>query len=263
MPTKPLRLIALSGSNSSRGAADTGDESAEALCSVLIHKVSEYGCARPDGTMEYGPVDVIESLQTFEHALQLINLARGVAGAESKNQELSPDQMKEALRWLVCKFEDSFLENDELKQKIQMMDSHTSKMIKKEKKAVRDQRRDAFKSWKWRWFGNVHLFHAMLQYGIYDLKSIQDFMMAYLEEKCYSGDAHLAGSVITPEYKQTLRAEAVKARQLLKKARKLAASSKVVTAAETLWFGNWHQGNWSTWFWRRTVFTGMEQELRR
>ena len=124
--------------------------------------------------------------------------------------------MGEALQWLLCKFVDGFLENDELKQKIKMMDSGTSTMTKKEKKAVRDQRRGAFKSWKWRWFGNVHLFHAMLQYGIYDLKSMQDFMTAYLEEKCHSDDAHLAGSA---EINQTLRAEAVKARRLWKRSK--------------------------------------------
>ena len=57
-------------------------------------------------------------------------------------------------------------------------------------------------------------------------------MTAYFEEKSHSDGAHLAGSVITPENKQTLRAEAVKARQLLKKARRLAASSKVLTPWE-------------------------------
>ena len=136
-------------------------ESAEALCSVLIHAISQHGRTSPDGTVEYGPVNVVESFQTFERVLHLIKVARCAAGVEQKNKTLSSDQMKQALHWLACMFEDVFLESDSLKQKIQMMDSGTSMMTEEQKRSLRDQRCGAFRSWKWRVSGNVHLFHAM------------------------------------------------------------------------------------------------------
>ena len=77
--------------------------------------------------------------------------------------------------------------------------------------------------------GNVHFLHAVMRNGIFQLRDQQELARALLQAKESSVDEHHADDVEEPlrlvPNKDTLRAEAVHARQQVKKARKLLAAS--------------------------------------
>ena len=105
-----------------------------------------------------------------------------------------------------------------------MLDS--SRQVKQKN---RNARRNVFKAWRWTLMGNVH----------FQLRDQQELASALLQAKQSSVDEHhaddVAGVVESVPNRDTLRAEAVHAREQVKKARKLVAASKpgaVLTPSE-------------------------------
>jgi uncharacterized protein with gpF-like domain len=97
------------------------------------------------------------------------------------------------------------------------------------KQQIRNDRRNAFKAWRWTLMGNVD----------FQLRDQQELASALLQAKQSSVDEHhaddVAGVVESVPNRDTLRAEAVHARQQVKKARKLVAASNpgaVLTPSE-------------------------------
>ena len=97
------------------------------------------------------------------------------------------------------------------------------------KQKVRNGRRNAFKAWRWTLMGNVD----------FQLRDQQELASALLQAKQSSVDEHhaddVAGGVESVPSRDTLRAEAVHARQQIKKARKLVdarSSGAVLTRYE-------------------------------
>ena len=99
------------------------------------------------------------------------------------------------------------------------------------KQKIRNARRNVFKAWRWTLMGNVH----------FQLRDQQELASALLQAKQSSVDEHhaddVAGAVESVPNRDTLRAEAVHARQQIKKARKLVDASNsgaVLTRSEKI-----------------------------
>ena len=76
--------------------------------------------------------------------------------------------------------------------------------------------------------GNVHFLHAVMRNGIFQLRDQQDLAIALLQAQSSVDEHHaddVAGPVQTVPNRDTLCAEAVKARQQVKRARKLVDAS--------------------------------------
>ncbi len=120
------------------------------------------------------------------------------------------------------------MENEQLKARICNLDENPEELNRQTKKQIRKQRRDAFKAWKWQLMGNVHFLHAVMRNGIFQLRDQQDLATALLQAQSSVDEHHaddVAGTVKLVPNRDTLRAEAVHARQQVKKARKLVDAS--------------------------------------
>ena len=82
---------------------------------------------------------------------------------------------------------------------------------------MKNDTRNAFKSWKRSLLGNHPFLMAVLRHGLFDSKSQQELMIAVLQEQSNSGDDHPA-----EHDRKELRRKALEARQQLKDAKKLA-----------------------------------------
>ena len=88
--------------------------------------------------------------------------------------------------------------------------------------------------------GNVHFLHAVMRNGIFQLRDQQGLATALLQEQSSVDEHHaddVAGAVESVSNRETLRAEAVHARQQIKKARKLVDASNsgaVLTRSEDI-----------------------------
>ena len=212
--------------------------SQEHLADILLFPVVERQRVS-DGVQEVGPVDFRSTLQMVEDALMLVQRARHEAGHDQEGTSLSNNEFKKALDFLQSVFEENFMENAQLKARICDLDERPAELSHQQKKQIRSDRRNAFKSWKWQLMGNVHFLHAIMRNGIFQLRDQQDLAIALLQAQS-SADEHRADDVAGPvelvPNRDTLRAEAVKARQQVKKARKLvdASNSGVVLTPSQL-----------------------------
>ena len=116
-----------------------------------------------------------------------------------------------------CSIKRNFMVNKKLKARICDLVERPAELSRKTKQKTRMDRRSAFKAWKMQLLGNVRFLHAIMRNGIFQLRDQQDLATAVLQEQS-SVDEHHAENVT---HRDTLRAEAVHARQQLKKARRL------------------------------------------
>ena len=146
-----------------------------------------------DGVQEVGPVDFSSTLKMLEDAMMLVQRARREAGHDRKGTTLSTTEFENALDFLKRIFEESFMENAELKASICDMTERAAELSRSKKKRIRDQRRSAFKAWKWQLMGNVHFLHAVMRNGIFQLRDQQDLATALLQAQSSVDEHHADG----------------------------------------------------------------------
>ena len=181
-----------------------------------------------DGVQEVGPVNFSSTLKMLEDAMMLVQRARREAGHDREGTTLSTTEFENALDFLKRIFEESFMENAELKASICDMTERAAELSRPTKKRIRDDRRSAFKAWKRQLMGNVHFLHAVMRHGIFQIRDQQDLATALLQAQSSVDEHHaddVAGAAKLMANKDTLREEAVKARQQVKRARKLRDAS--------------------------------------
>jgi hypothetical protein len=188
---------------------------------VRKHKISE-------GVQEVGPVNFTSTLQLLEDALKLVHRARREAGHDQEMTTLNTNEFQKALDFLRQIFEDRFMCDAKLKAAICDLEERPDELSRNTKKKIRGERRSACKSWKWTLMGNVHFLHAVMRNGIFQLRDQQDLATALLQAQSSVDEHHaddVAGARALMAHKDTLREEAVKARQQVKRARKLLDAS--------------------------------------
>jgi hypothetical protein len=121
-----------------------------------------------DGTHISGPIDVEQSVSYFENSLEIIKSARRHAGVTRDNQTLTKCEFARARSWLQAIFEEKFMRNGEIKDRIKKLDAVPHSFTRKDKKMLRDGRRGAFNTWQKDLFGNTPLLNAFLQAGMFD-----------------------------------------------------------------------------------------------
>jgi hypothetical protein len=170
----------------------------------------------------------------------LVERARHDAGHDQEQTILSPESLRNAFDFLQRTFEENFMENAQLKSRICDMVERPAKLSRITKQSTRNDRRNAFKKWKMHLMGNVHFLHALMRNGIFQLRDQQDLATALLQEQSSVDEHHaddVAGAVESVANRETLRAEAVRARQQIKKAQKLdlkASTGAVLTRSERI-----------------------------
>ena len=212
---------------------------------------------KKDEFHESGPVDMSSTLKLLDDALTLVQDARHHAGHETDDTPLSTTEFKKALDYLQAIFEAKMMTNKKLQAYIRILDQNLSRTTPKypdapwstsmvifnreTKQKIGSARRSAFKAWKWTLMGNTHFLHAVMRRGIFQLQDQQELVRALLEAKESSVDEHHADDVAASYrvlvQRDKLRADAVYARQQVKKAQKLLAAMKdgtKLTQAEDL-----------------------------
>ena len=187
-----------------------------------------------DGIHEFGHVHINSTLQMHEDVLMLVQKARQHAGHRQELTCLSADMFTKTLTFLQNYFEKNFMGNPKLKASICDLVERPAELSRNTKQKIRSDRRSAFKAWKSQLMGNIHFLHAVMRNGIFHLRDQQDLANAILYEQSSVDEHHAVVSVSVSE-KDTLRAEAVHARQQIKKARRLIDASNsgaVLTPSE-------------------------------
>ena len=201
--------------------------SCENLANILLFPVVQKR-RLSHGVQEVGPVHFSSTLQMLEDALLLVQQARRHAGFDRMGTVLSTSGFQKASDFLRDTFEVNIMNNEQLKANIRVLVEDPDNLSRKMKRYVKRKRRDAFKAFKFRLIGNVHFLHAVMRHGIFNLTDQQQLAAALLQEQRASEehDADNVGAAVQPTTsKETLRAEAVHARQQVKKAQKLVNAS--------------------------------------
>ena len=107
-----------------------------------------------------------------------------------------------------------------LKQRILAFDTCSDALSREEKTNLRNHRRGAFKAWLRDRMGNAALFRAVVKHGFFDTRSLSEFMVAYhvMQDR---GNLHPTVET-SPTERERRRAEALKARMNVSRARRLA-----------------------------------------
>ena len=101
-----------------------------------------------------------QTLNYFEDCLKIIKKARAHAGVTCDNQTLRSGESTRALSWLQTTFEEQFMRNQKIKDKISKLEAVPDLYSRREKSDLRNERRGAFKAWHKDLFGNSPLLHA-------------------------------------------------------------------------------------------------------
>ena len=110
------------------------------------------------------------------------------------------------------------MENTALLCKARRYDEDPAQFSRKEKQAIRNDRRGAFKSWAETLLGGFHFFKAVMRHGLFEISDQRDLAAAILREK------ELAGQKETPAAgtgAEVLRMKAWQARKELRSAEAL------------------------------------------
>ena len=183
-----------------------------------------------DGTQFCGAVDIEQTLQRLDGALSIIQNARKQAlhtgheatttGATQHNVTLTKEQMSKAHQWLRVEcFEAKYMHNEELKSRIARYEANHKSLTPKLSRKLKDDRRGAFKSWKFNLLGNAALFNTVLSCGIFEAGDQRRFLLAYLEQLEQKSEPN-----VSKEEKEQRRINAKEARQTLRGAMELSAN---------------------------------------
>ena len=147
-----------------------------------------------DGTHLSGPVDIKETMQRLDDALNIAQTAREMAwrrtndeattiGVKKHNVELTEKQLKVAHAWLRYEcFELHYITNDTLKSRIREREANPHSMTTQQQKKLKDDIRGPCKAWKFQLFGNPTLFHIVIRSGIFAAGDQRRFLQAYEAE---------------------------------------------------------------------------------
>ena len=101
------------------------------------------------------------------HVDGLVRRARAHVGCLDDSTTLVSDEFKVALEYLQQEFENNFMHNSDLAQRIRDFKEHPERLSRTEKDKVRSHRHGAFKSWQRRLLGDNDLLHHTLRHGIF------------------------------------------------------------------------------------------------
>ena len=171
--------------------------------------------SNPDST---GVIDVTATLEALDNSFNLLKRARAQAGVPRDNKTLDNTEFKAAHDWLFETFQDRFMENDDLHDRVHNA-SVDNVLTGKAKKKLYHDKRGAFKVWKRSLVGNTAFLMAVLRNGWFDGQSQQQqLMMAVLQEQTEN-----TGENPPAEHdRKELRMKALQARKKVREARKLA-----------------------------------------
>jgi len=159
-----------------------------------------------------GVIDVTATLQALDNSFNLLKRARAQAGVARDNKTLDNKEFKAAHDWLCQTFQDRFMENQDLLDRVHDV------LTGRAKKKFRHDKRDAFKAWKCSLVGNTAFLMAVLRNGLFDPQSQQQLMTAVLQEQA----ENTAENPPAGYDKKELRVKALQARKIVRDARKLA-----------------------------------------
>ena len=147
-----------------------------------------------DGTHLSGPVDIKETMQRLDDALNIAQKAREMAwhrtndeattiGAKKHNVILTKEQLKVAHDWLRYEcFERGHITNETLKSRIREREANPHSMTTQQQKKLKDDIRGPYKAWKFQLFGNTTLFHIVIRSGIFAAGDQRRFLQTYEAE---------------------------------------------------------------------------------
>jgi hypothetical protein len=208
-----------------RPSTDYTDAQTDELVHLLmlrpVHRTTEID--KTDGTTLVGPIDFQQTLNYFEDSVKIIKQARAHAGVTKDNQTLASGEPNVALSWLRDTFEEQFMKNQRIKDKTIKLVAEPQCFRGRPMKALRNERRGAFKAWQKDLFGNTPLFQVFLQTGMFDFQDIKQFISLIFKEttRDISDGVHLAdnNNVVTTAAAAELKAKQAFKRWEAKKAR--------------------------------------------
>ena len=188
------------------------------LAGVLFHPVISKMRLCDHGVVQTGPINIRESVDMLSDALDLIRRARAAAGHPGVSKTLDEHEFDTALAFMKATFEQHFMENANLREKVRRYDEDPSQFSRQEKNTIRNLRRGAFKSWAQMLLGGFHFFKAVMRHGFFELSDQRGLAAAILREKELAGEKEVAA---VGRGAEVLRREAWQARKELKDAEKL------------------------------------------
>ena len=148
----------------------------------------------------------------------LINEARGKAGIRDPCRELSEAEHDDAYAFVRTTFEASHVTSQDLVQSIRLLDCDDGTLGRKEKAKIRQQRRNALNVWIKSLTGDKQLFHSQLRYGTMGVEDRGAVAKALILTRI---EVHSSPAQCKLKHlRESLRRDAVAARQDLKRARK-------------------------------------------
>ena len=125
--------------------------------------------------------------------------------------------------------------NEILARRIQQRDKHPDELTGAEKKNLYVHRRGALKLWERSLLGDVPLLHDVLRHGLVASKDCGELMSLYLQLR---NTVHYVGAT----FRELRRAEAVRARKTLRKARSVITSKQSPDFDEAVLLLGLHSG---------------------
>ena len=190
----------------------------EGLASVLFHPVVSKMLLNDHGVIQTGPINIKNSVYMLSDALDLIRRARAAAGHHGVSTTLEEHEFETALGFMKARFEKHFMENTALLCKVRRYDEDPAQFSRKEKNAIRNDRRGAFKSWAETLLGGFHFFKAVMRHGLFEISDQRDLAAAVLREKELANEKETLAAGTGAE---ALRMEAWQARKVLRSAHAL------------------------------------------
>ena len=190
-----------------------------------------------DGTQFCGAIDIKQTLQRLDGALSIIQNARKQAlrrtgqeatttDATQHNVTLTKAQMTKAYEWLRFEcFEAKYMHNMQLKARIARREANHQSLTPTQFQKLKDDRRGAFKAWKFNLLGNAALFNTVLSCGIFEAGDQRRFLLAYEEQLEEKPERYFS-----KDEKEQRRINAKQARRTLREAMELSAKVHKQTA---------------------------------
>jgi len=125
-------------------------------------------CMR-NGKHVNGPVDIGATLKRMNDAFDLLKSARKQVGVSTDDHTLTEKQQEKAHQWLQYQvFEQKFMTNKNLMRRIQEFNARPNSLKGTARKKCHDDRRGAFKVWKFQLLGSAALLLTVLRHGIFE-----------------------------------------------------------------------------------------------
>lgn len=207
---EPLELLNLFGP-----VDHTASKVDDAYTTVsLLYRPVSLKIVRADGLEETGPIDVHMSVRTFANSLKLMKKVRAEAGVDRENTTLSSVQSDKALASLKLIFEQNYIRSETLQQNVRSMAVDPDMLSRKDKKALRNGFRGAFRVWASAVFGDFNFLRVMLRHGLFDFSDQRRCVQMLRDERQKASGRKQVHTV--PD--KRLREEAVRAQKAVRDA---------------------------------------------